>query len=314
MLLTQRIENVGLVPTISSASLDVLIEGGKALASSEIDIFEVDADCISAENLKLLCAAMPNIEIGISNVQDISRATAYKKAGAGYITIFDADEDFMDRCRKSKIDFIPICRQETELERYINFGVLLIRCECSRVTEIQKFDKITAGQDIKLIVSSTEEPPKLKRYARNPSIAAMAGSWICPAKWIKAAEYDKVAGKAADIVRDMLGFKIAHVGINAPDESEALDIAGGFSEILGMPATDGMTSFFVSSLIEVNKEPGRGAHGHIGIYTNNINRAVHHIEKRGFKIDTTPLAEGRTGPLYLHTEVGGFAVHLIQND
>ena len=314
MLLTQLIENVGLVPTISSDGLDALIEGGKALARSEIDVFEVDAENISPKNLGLLCAAVSGTEIGISNIKDIIQAKAYTKAGARYVTVFDADEGFMDQCRKNNIDFIPVCRREAELERYINFGVLLVRCECSRITDTQRFDKIAAGQDVKLIVASVEEPPKLKRYARNPGIVAMAGPWICPGKWINSGHYDKVAEKAADIVRDMLGFKIAHVGINAPDESEASSIACGFSDILGMPATDFLTSFFVSSLIEVNKEPGRGAHGHIGIYTNNINRAVHHIEKRGFKIDTAPLAEGRPGPLYLHTEVGGFAVHLIQND
>lgn len=33
------------------------------------------------------------------------------------------------------------------------------------------------------------------------------------------------------------------------------------------------------------KKQGRGTHGHIAIATNYIERAIYHLEKRGFEFD-----------------------------
>ena len=67
--------------------------------------------------------------------------------------------------------------------------------------------------------------------------------------------------------------------------------------------------------MECNKAPGRGAHGHIAIRTNNVDRAIYHLGLQGVKFDESSRktdAKGRTKAIYLQEELGGFALHLVQ--
>ena len=63
------------------------------------------------------------------------------------------------------------------------------------------------------------------------------------------------------------------------------------------------------------KKPYLGSKGHIAIGTNYVDRAVYHLEKRGFEFDPETArynAKGDLHAIYLKGEFGGFAIHLVQ--
>ena len=62
------------------------------------------------------------------------------------------------------------------------------------------------------------------------------------------------------------------------------------------------------------KKKGRGTNGHIAIATNYIERAIYHLENRGFEFDKDSIVikEGRMKAIYFKGEFGGFAIHLVQ--
>jgi 2-dehydro-3-deoxyphosphogluconate aldolase/(4S)-4-hydroxy-2-oxoglutarate aldolase len=63
------------------------------------------------------------------------------------------------------------------------------------------------------------------------------------------------------------------------------------------------------------KTPGRGANGHIGIQTNYLERAIYHLEKRGFVFDESSFKYNEKGELkvaFLKDEIAGFAIHFNQ--
>jgi len=63
------------------------------------------------------------------------------------------------------------------------------------------------------------------------------------------------------------------------------------------------------------KEPGRGAHGHLGIRTWDIERALYHLSRLGLESDYTSARydeHGRLKLIYLKGEVAGFALHLVR--
>jgi 2-dehydro-3-deoxyphosphogluconate aldolase/(4S)-4-hydroxy-2-oxoglutarate aldolase len=63
------------------------------------------------------------------------------------------------------------------------------------------------------------------------------------------------------------------------------------------------------------KTPYLGTNGHIAIRTNYINRAIFHLQMRGFEfdMDTAKFDENHNlKAVYLKAEYGGFALHLIQ--
>lgn len=57
---------------------------------------------------------------------------------------------------------------------------------------------------------------------------------------------------------ELFGMRVAHVGINATDPADALEIAELFSTMMGLPVIETPVSYFNDSLVEVMKQNGRG--------------------------------------------------------
>ena len=82
-----------------------------------------------------------------------------------------------------------------------------------------------------------------------------------------------------------------------------------------MAVKPGNSSIFVGNKeFEIMKKPGRGTHGHIAIKTNNVDRTIYHLSRRGvkFDLDSKNVKNGKTIAVYLADEVAGFAIHLVQ--
>ena len=71
---------------------------------------------------------------------------------------------------------------------------------------------------------------------------------------------------------ELFGMRVAHVGINATDPADALEIAELFSTMMGLPVIETPVSYFNDSLVEIMKQNGRGAKGHIGLLSTTSMR------------------------------------------
>lgn len=112
----------------------------------------------------------------------------------------------------------------------------------------------------------------------------------------------------------MAEYSLAHVGINAENEEEALRIAQMFGLVFGFEVKPGNSSVFAGSGIEVMKTPYRGKNGHIAIGTPDVAAAKAELEARGFTFDPETAkfkADGTLNAIYLSEEIGGFGVHLV---
>ena len=98
-------------------------------------------------------------------------------------------------------------------------------------------------------------------------------------------------------------------------ENCALEVANAFSTMFGFDVKNGNSSVFAGTGIEVNKSVGYGKNGHIAIKTANIARATAYLERIGVAINWDSAkkdANGNMVAVYLASEFGGFAVHLLQ--
>lgn len=71
---------------------------------------------------------------------------------------------------------------------------------------------------------------------------------------------------------ELFGMRVAHVGINATDPADALEIAELFSTMMGLPVIETPVSYFNDSLVEIMKQNGRGAKGHIALPSTTLMR------------------------------------------
>ncbi len=119
-----------------------------------------------------------------------------------------------------------------------------------------------------------------------------------------------------DPVRD-LGLYLAHVGINAKSLEEAEGIASTFDALMGLPASRTPVSVLSGTFVETMAGNGRGEHGHLGFHVDSIPDAEAWFSERGVEIDESSRRlrpDGTTHLIYLKPEVGGFAIHLTEDE
>jgi 2-dehydro-3-deoxyphosphogluconate aldolase/(4S)-4-hydroxy-2-oxoglutarate aldolase len=135
--------------------------------------------------------------------------------------------------------------------------------------------------------------------------------------YIENEQWDKITELTKEAVKTMLGFKIAHIGINSENADEAKKVADMLSLVTGMPITkDGEKSIFTGSEFEIMKSMGRGKCGHIGIATTSVDRAVYHLSTKGVQFDeesATYNADGSRKFIYIKEDIGGFGIHLVES-
>lgn len=131
---------------------------------------------------------------------------------------------------------------------------------------------------------------------------------------VAAGKFDEITKLTRQAVEKMLGFEVRHVGVNLASEAEAEELADKFADMFGFEKKVGNSSIFSGTGFELMKNGGRGTHGHIAIATNYIERAIYHLERRGFKFDkdSAVVKDGKLKAIYFEGEFGGFGVHLVQ--
>ena len=113
----------------------------------------------------------------------------------------------------------------------------------------------------------------------------------------------------------MLGFKLAHIGVNCENEDAAKKAAALMQTMFGMTAKEGNSSVFAGTDFEFMKTPYLGKNGHIAIATNFIDRAVAYFKRNGFKFNEESAKYNEKGGLvaiYFEDDFFGFAIHLVQ--
>lgn len=132
---------------------------------------------------------------------------------------------------------------------------------------------------------------------------------------VEAGAFDTIERLSREAVQHMLGFQLHHVGINEGSEDGARNTADLFQSMFGFAKKEKETSFFAGAGLELMKVPWLGKQGHIAIQTNNVRRAVYHLEKQGFafQMETKKTNElGELVTIYFKEEISGFAIHFIQ--
>lgn len=152
-------------------------------------------------------------------------------------------------------------------------------------------------------------------YLSFDQIVACGGTWMVKKELIDGEKWDEITAICKEAVKTMLGLTLAHVGINCGDAGEAEQTAKALCAIFGFEYKAGNFSDFAGKAVECMKKPGRGAHGHIAIAANSVDRAVYHLGRQGVEFDESSRvtdAKGKTKAIYLKQELSGFAIHLVQ--
>jgi len=313
----KKIGDIGLVPVVVIDDAELAVLTAKALLDGGLDVMEITMRTEEGiKAIKKVKEAYPRMLLGAGTILSIEKAEESVEAGAEFIVSPGLNPELIEWCIDKNIAITPGVITPTEIQQALNFSLTILKYFPANIFGGIKGCEALYGpyRMVKFIPTGGVSNENLAGFADKPYIHAIGGGWLCKPSDINAGNFDKITRIVKESINILLGFEFAHIGINTESEKESLAIAEMFSNAFGFNLKRGNSSNFSGSGIEVNKSRGRGTIGHLAIRTSSVPRAVYYLEKKGYRVDwsTRKGTEEKPISVYLESEMGGFAVHLLQ--
>ena len=310
--INQTISNIGIIPVIAFNSVDEAVPLCKALVAGGLPAAEVTFRTACAEEcIRVIAKEVPEMLLGAGTVLTTEQADRAMAAGAKFIVAPGYDPKVTQHVIDRGGLMIPGTATSGEMQQAMNQG-----CEVLKFFPAEANGGVAMLKNIgaalktaKWMCTGGVNAKNVNDYLDYNQIIAVGGTWMCKSDMIKAGKWDEITAICKEAVRTMLGFSLAHVGINCENEAEAEKAAKTLCALFGFDYKPGNSSIFVGSGVECMKSPYMGKNGHIAIGTNDLNRAVYHLSRQGVAFDESTR---KPRAIYLKDEVAGFAIHLMQ--
>ena len=314
----EQISHIGIVPVIAIDEAEKAVPLARALVAGGLPAAEVTFRTAAGEEaIRRIATEVPEMLVGAGTVLTTGQADRAIAAGAQFIV----SPGFNPAVTRYVIDrgvlMMPGTASPGEMEQAMSMGLDVVKFFPAEQNGGVAKLKALAGPytNLRWMPTGGVNTKNMMDYLNFDRIVACGGTWMVKKDLIEGEKWDEITRICKDAVKTMLGFELGHVGINCQDAGQAEQTAKALCAIFGFEYKAGNSSDFAGSAVECNKAPGRGAHGHIAIRTNNVDRAIYHLGLQGVKFDESSRktdAKGRTKAIYLQEELGGFALHLVQ--
>lgn len=308
----QTISNIGIIPVIAIDDAAKAVPLARALADGGLPAAEVTFRTAAAEDaIKAIAKEVPEMLLGAGTVLTCEQADRAMAAGAKFIVAPGYDPHVTQHVIDKGGLMVPGTATAGEMQQAVNQGCEVVKYFPAEANGgVAMLKNIGAAlKSCKWMCTGGVNSKNVSDYLGYPQIVAVGGTWMCKKDLIEAQAWDQITAICKEAVRTMLGFSLAHVGINCENEGEAEQTAKTLCALFGFEYKPGNSSIFAGSAVECMKTPYLGKNGHIAISTNNLDRAVYHLSRRGVEFDESTR---KPKAIYLKGEVGGFAIHLVQ--
>ena len=312
----KRLAQSGVVPVVVLEDAKDAVPTAKAMLAGGIDVMEITfRTAAAADSIKAVAQECPDMVVGAGTVINLEQCKLAVECGAKFIVSPGYDEETVAWCCDNGIPVTPGCVTPTEIMMALKHGLKVLKFSPANVYGGLSAIKSLAGPfgGVKFIPTGGVNAQNLAEFISSPYIHAVGGSWICPKADIAAGNFDKITALCKEARKTLLGFEVAHIGINTPDADAAMDVCKAFNDAFDFNVKQGNSSNFASTGVEVMKTMFKGANGHIAIRTNKMIPAIAEMERRGYELDMDSVKDkNNIKAVYFKNEIGGFAVHLLQ--
>lgn len=313
----EKLGLMGIIPVVVIEDETNAAPLARALADGGLSTMEITFRTeAAAGSMARIAKELPEILLGAGTVLTVDQVKTAVKCGARYIVSPGLNRKVVEYCLAANIPVIPGIVSPTEIGDALDAGVHAVKffpAEASGGLEYLK--AISAPfRNMKFVPTGGIDEDNLLSYLRLPQVLACGGSWMVKADLISGRRFDEIKRLTGQALGKMMGFQLSHVGMNNADASEAGAGATMLSRLLKLPVRENEGSVFVGKEFELLKRQYLGAHGHIAIGTNFLERAIAYFAGHGIKVkeETRSRKDGRLASVYLDLEICGFAVHLLQ--
>lgn len=312
----EKISDIGIVPVVVINDAKDAVPLAKALMDGGLPCAEVTFRTAAAEQaIKEMSKAFPEMLIGAGTVLTIEQADRAIAAGAKFLVSPGLNEKVVRHCIEKGYPITPGTSNPSDVEAALQLGLDAVKFFPAEAAGGVAMIKAMSAPytSVKFMPTGGINAKNINEYLSFDKIFACGGSWMVKSDMIAAGDFDGIRKLTEQAVHTMLGFELAHVGINTESAETAESAAKKFDDLFGFATKDGNKSIFADRYVEVMKMNFYGAKGHIGIATNSVPRAVRYLKSKGVAFNEASFAYDAKGKLklaYLQDEIAGFAVHL----
>lgn len=313
----KQLSLIGIVPVIKIDDAKDAAPLAKALIDGGLPCAEVTFRTAAAKDaIAVISREFPEMLVGAGTVLTKEQVDDAIEAGAKFIVSPGFNPTIVKYCQEKGCPIVPGINNPSGVEAALELGLDCVKffpAEQAGGLEMIKAMSAPYG-NVKFMPTGGINPKNVNDYLAFSKILCCGGSWMVKPDMIAAGDFEGITALVREAVDTMLGLKFRHIGIN-PCGATSTEAADTLEKFFSFPKKVGSKSIFSSPELELMNEKGPGTMGHIGISTNNVDRAVYHLERRGVKFDYSTATyddKGNMKFIYIDGEINGFAYHLVK--
>jgi len=311
-----QIRLAGIVPVAVFLDANDAVPAVEAILAGGLNIIEITLRTEAAiQAIRNVSNVYPDVLIGAGTVLTLEKCQEALDAGAKFIVSPGFNEKIVAWCVDKNIPITPGCVTPTEIETALSYGINIVKFFPADIFGGVKACKSLYGpyrlMNISFIPTGGINNDNLSEYADKPFIHAVGGSWLCPSSAVVDQKFDLITRIVSSAIDIMLGFTIDHMGINFVCNSETKNKVSKIIQDLNIPINEEINLY--SRELTTNLSY-KDEHGYIALQTNNIDRAIYYLSKRGFRVNeaTAKYDNDIMISVFLEDSIVGFSILLLQ--
>jgi len=203
-----RLRAIRIVPVITIDDPDDAVPLARALVDGGLACAEITFRTPGAgEALRRIAAEVPDLYVGAGTVLTPDLASRALEAGAQFIVAPGFGPRVVDFCLERGVPFYPGIATPTEVEAALEKGLKTLKFFPAEQMGGLDFLKAIASPyvDVSFMPTGGINLTNVVHYLAFKRVVACGGSWMAPADWIAAKQFDRIrdaAARAAEVVRE----------------------------------------------------------------------------------------------------------------
>ena len=201
-----RLRAVRIVPVITIDDPDDAVPLARALTDGGLPSAEITFRTPRAgEALRRITAEAPELFAGAGTVLSPAQAAAARDAGAQFIVAPGFNPRVVDYCLEQGIPVYPGIATPTEVEAALEKGLTTVKFFPAEPMGGLAFLKAIAAPyvGVSFVPTGGINASNVASYLAFTRVVACGGSWMAPADWIAAKQFDRIrdeSRRASDVV------------------------------------------------------------------------------------------------------------------
>ena len=204
--LAGRIEECGIVAVLVVDRVDDAVPLARALLQGGVSVMELTLRTPAAiDALKAIKADVPEMLSGVGTILTTEQLEKTVEAGAAFGVAPGLNPRILAAARAAGLPFAPGILTPSDIELAVEHGCKLLKFfpaePSGGLAYLKAMSAPYAHLGLRFVPLGGLNAKNMASYLADPAIAALGGSWLAPRELIKAGDWGKISGLAAEAIQ-----------------------------------------------------------------------------------------------------------------